>query len=162
MRLALIVKLSILTKDKKGGVESASLMNASINTTYPNFLALEISAGKGCAFCGLLRHALQDKYSDEKIAEAEGDFHPSIRATWPISKWNGQVTFERAVFFTEEDWAERDASLGTDQSLDNVYTFSLEIWPYPPRRSVTSPELNHSGVWFAVYADTGECETGGM
>lgn len=81
---------------------------------YPDFSALEVSAGKGCAFCGLLRHALQDKYSDEKIAEAEGDFHPSTRSTWPISGWNGQVTVDRAVFFTEEDWVERDASLGTD------------------------------------------------
>ena len=125
---------------------------------YPSFPALEVSARKGCAFCGLLRHALQDKYSDEKIAEAESDFHPEIRAKWPTSGWNGLVTIDHAVFSTEEDWTERDRSQATDQSLGGVHTLSLGVWPYPPRRNVSSPE----SVWFAVYADSGKWENGLM
>ncbi len=120
---------------------------------YTNFPALKASAGKRCAFCGLLRHALQDKYSDEKIAEAESDFDPSVRAKWSVSGWNGQVTVDRAVFRTEEDWDYSDRSQAPDQSLGAVYTLSLDVSPYPPRRGVDgSGDL----LWFAVYAETGE------
>ena len=121
---------------------------------YPDFPALEASAGKGCALCGLLRHALLDKYSDEKIAEAESDFDSSIRAKWPVSEWNGQVTVDHAVFRTEEDWVERDANQAPDQSLSAVHTLSLEVWPYPPRRRL--PEVSGDFLWFAVYAETGK------
>ena len=122
---------------------------------YPDFPALEAGAAGGCGFCGLLRHALQDKYSDNKIVEAESHFHPSIRAQWSPT-WNGQVTVGRAIFSTEEDWPFRDKSTISGQRLGDIYALSLEVWPYPPRRSDCSPELNNSAIWFAVYADSGE------
>ncbi len=122
---------------------------------YPDFPALKSSAAKGCAFCGLLRHALQDQYSDAKIADAESVFHSSIRATWP-PRWNGQVTIGDAGFGTEEDWHEREMGQVPDQSLDGVHSLSLRVWPYPPRRVVNNPESNNELIWFAVYADFGE------
>lgn len=122
---------------------------------YPHFPELKSSAGRGCAFCGLLRHALLDKYGDEKMTEAENDFSSSIRAEWSMSEWSGQVNIDGAVFSTEEDWPERDASQAQDQHLCNVHSLSLKVWPYPPRRKVNNPESNSSWVWFAVYADSG-------
>ena len=127
---------------------------------YPAFPAFELTAGTGCTFCAILRHALQDKYSDEKIGRAESDFHPEIRNKWPVSGWNGEVTIGRADFITEEDWPERDQSQVPDRYLGGVYNLSFEVWPYPPRRSVISSELNRSKIWFAVYADTSEWEYG--
>ncbi|KAF6233881.1 hypothetical protein HO173_008093 [Letharia columbiana] len=138
--------------EKTNWVGSASLIIASINTR--TFLHSRFPLGKECAFYGLLRHALQDKHKDEKIAEAESDFHPEIRAKWPTSGWNGLVTVDRAVFSTEEDWTERDRSQATDQSLGGVHTLSLGFWPYPPRRNVSSPESKFTWVWSAVYADS--------
>ena len=129
---------------------------------YPNFPALQFSAEKGCAFCGLLRHALQDKYSDEKKVEAENDFDPSIHTDWPESGWNGQVTVDGALFLTEDTWYERDESQTSDQSLHGVYALSLQVWPYPPRLKVTRPEFNRNWIWFAVYANIGECATSMM
>ena len=127
---------------------------------YPEFPVLESFAKEGCAFCGLLRHALQDKYSNDNIAQAENDFSPSIRANWS-SGWNGRVTVDRAIFSTEEDWAERDQSQAPDPSLGSVHTLSLRVWPYPPRRSDCIPESSDL-VWFAVYAHDGEWLTGAM
>ena len=117
---------------------------------HPDFPVLEAYAREGCGFCGLLRHALQDKYNDQNLAQAENQFSPSIRANWP-SGWDGRVTIDRAVFSTEEDWPERDRSQTSDQSLGNVHTLSLRFWPYPPRRSDCIPESNSDWVWFAVY-----------
>ena len=122
---------------------------------YPNFPALETNARRGCRFCGLLRHALQDKYSDKKIAEAERDFHPSIRAKWPL-EWNAQVTVGHGGFSTEDDWAERDTTQNPDQSLHDIYDLALKVWPYPPRRNDCSAEANFSWLWFPVYADNSE------
>ena len=129
---------------------------------YPNFPALEVSAGTGCAFCRLLKYALQDKYSDRKIAEAEADFDPSIRAQWPKAGWNGQVTVDGARFFSEEDWNERDESQELGQSLGGVWALSFRVWPYPPRRNFTDPGFNHDSVWFAPYADSGKWTIGVM
>lgn len=72
------------------------------------------------------------------------------------------MTVDRAVFSTEEDWTERDRSQATDQSLGGVHTLSLGVWPYPPRRNVSSPESNLTWVWFAVYADYDKWENGLM
>ena len=119
---------------------------------YPDFPALEAQARKGCAFCGLLRHTLQAKYSDEKLAEAESDFHPSIRAKWPTG-WDGHVIVDRARFDTEQNWPYRDDSQILDQSLGDIRSLSLDVWPYPPRRNPHSPESNRDRIWFAVYAD---------
>ena len=112
---------------------------------YPDFLALEAIERRGCHFCGLLRHALQDKYSDKKIAEAESDFHPSIRAKWPLG-WNGQVTVGDGGFLTEEDWASRDTSQTLDQSLGDIYALSFVLWPHPPRWNDCSAESNWSRI----------------
>ena len=103
-----------------------------------------------------------DKYSDEKMVEAENDFDPSIRTDWPESGWNGQVTVDGAQFSTEDTWYERDESQTSDQSLHGVYALGLQVWPYPPRLKVTRPEFNRNWVWFAVYADIGECATSMM
>lgn len=63
---------------------------------------------------------------------------------------NGQVTVNRAIFSTKEDWAERDRSQAPDHSLCDVHTLFLGVWPCPPRRS--------EWVWFAVYAYAGDLE----
>ena len=47
---------------------------------HPKLPAQEAGGEKECALCSLLRHALQDKYSDENTAEAENEISPSIRA----------------------------------------------------------------------------------
>lgn len=47
---------------------------------HPKLPAQEAGGGKEFALCSLLRHALQDKYSDKNIAEAKNEFSPSIRA----------------------------------------------------------------------------------
>ena len=138
-------------------------INMPYNRTdqYPSFPGLEASAEKGCGFCGLIRHALQEKYSDEKIAEAESDFHPSIRDKWPL-EWNHQVTVGRAAFSTEGDWAERDTSQKADHSSGCVYALSFQAWPYPPRCRVPNPESNRTYIWFAIYASIGEWKNGIM
>lgn len=121
---------------------------------YPDFPSLEAQARKGCAFCGLLRHTLQAKYSDEKIAEAESDFHPTIRSEWP-NGWDGHVTIDGALFRTEADWPERDPSQMSDPSLGGIHSVSFGVWPYPPRRNQIRPEYNRDWVHFAVYNDNG-------
>ena len=121
---------------------------------YPEFPLLEAQARKGCTFCGLLRHTLQAKYSDEKIAEAESDFHPTIRSQWP-TRWDGYVTVDGAFFRTEEDWHERDQRQTSDLSLGGIYAVYFKIWPYPPRRNQTRPESNIDWIHFAVYNDNG-------
>ena len=121
---------------------------------YPGFPMLEAQARKGCTFCGLLRHTLQAKYSDEKIAEAESDFHPTIRSEWHTG-WDGHVTVDGAVFKTEEDWAERDVSLTSDLSLGGIRSIFFNVWPYPPRRSQIEHGFNGQWVFFAVYNDNG-------
>lgn len=128
---------------------------------YPGFLTLKASARRGCRFCGLLRHALQDKYSDKKIAEAESDFHPSTRAKWPL-EWSGQVTVGGGRFRTEEGWPYRDRSQTLDQSLGDFYVLQLVVWPHPPRRNDCSAESNCSSIWFSVYADEGEWQNSVM
>lgn len=82
---------------------------------YPDFLVLEAYAREGCALRGLLGCALQNKYSDQDIAQAENQFSSSIRAKGPLG-WNGRVTIDRIVFSTEEDWPERDRDQILDQS----------------------------------------------
>ena len=121
---------------------------------YPEFPSLKAQARKGCTFCGLLRHTLQAKYSDEKIAEAESDFHPTIRSEWP-SGWDGHVTIDGALFWTEEDWAYRDESLTSDLSLGGLRLLSLNVRAYPPRRNQIGPGFNGQAVFFAVYNDNG-------
>ena len=121
---------------------------------YPEFPMLEAQARKGCTFCGLLRHTLQAKYSDEKIAEAESDFHPTVRSEWPTG-WDGHVTIDGALFRTEEDWPYRDESLTSDPSLGGIRSISFDVWPYPPRRNQTRPGSNGEMVHFAVYNDNG-------
>ena len=121
---------------------------------YPDISSLEAQARKGCAFCGLLRHTLQAKYSDEKIAEAESDFHPTIRYKWPPG-WDGYVTIDGALFRTEEDWPERDRNQKLDPSLGGIYSLSFQVWPYPPRRNQIKPEFNRDWIHFAVYNDNG-------
>ena len=121
---------------------------------YPHFPLLEAQARKGCGFCGLLRHTLQAKYSDEKIAEAESDFHPTIRSQWPTG-WDGHVTVERPLFSTEKEWPYRDESQMSDPSLGDIFRLSFQVWPYPPRRNDIRPQFNRVSVWFAVYDDNG-------
>ena len=123
---------------------------------YPSFPALMASSREGCGFCGLLRHALQDKYSDNNIAKAESDFHSSIRANWPTSGWDDLVTVDGAVFLTEEDWPERDMDQVSGQPLGGIHTLLLNCWPYPPRRSDCKPEFNGSHLVFAVYNEFGK------
>ena len=126
---------------------------------YPDFPALEASARSGCHFCGLLRHALQDKYSDKQIAEAESYFHPSIRAKWSL-EWSGQVTVGTGRFSTEEGSSNHDTSQTPDQSPDDIYALSFDVWPHPPRRTDCSAELNKSFIGFLVYADNSKWQIG--
>ena len=111
---------------------------------------------KGCAFCGLLRSALQDQYSDEKTAEAESVFDASIRASWRISEWDCQVTVDGAVLDTEQAWPERDESQLSDQTLGCIYMLSFQFFPYPPRRNNIEPQHNNSTVFFSVYDGFGK------
>ena len=122
---------------------------------YPDFPALKASARTGCRFCGLLRHALQDKYSDKNMAEAENHFDPSIRAKWP-RQWNGKVTVGDGRFSTEEGSPEHDETQTPEQSPDDIYALAFDVWPYPPRRNDCSAEVNRSFIYFSVYADNGE------
>ena len=115
---------------------------------YPDFPALEASARRGCRLCGLLRHALQDKFSDKKIAETESNYHPSIRAEWPLES-NHQVTLGYGQFYLGEGSPEHDTSQTPDQSPNDIHTLSFEVWPYPPRQTVRT----RSTLWFSVYAD---------
>lgn len=111
---------------------------------------------EGCAFCGLLRSALQDQYSDEKTAKAESIFDASIRANWRTSEWDCQVTVDGAVLRTEQEWPERDGSQLSDQTLGGIYMLSFLFFPYPPRRNNIEPQHNNSLVFFSVYDGFGK------
>ena len=123
---------------------------------YPSFPMLLTSFRKGCGFCGLLRHALQDQYSDEKTSNAESDFAASIRANWHTSEWDRQVTVDSAAFYTEEGWPERDVDQVSDPTLGGVYVLSFKFWPYPPRRNDIEPEHSCSSIFFQVYNGFGK------
>ena len=114
---------------------------------YPSFPALLASSREGCDFCGLLRSALQDQYSDEKIAKAESDFDASIRDNWRPTEWDCQVTIDGAVLYTEEYWPERDESQGSDQTLDRIYMLSFYFWPYLPGRDDIEPRDNYRHIY---------------
>ena len=123
---------------------------------YPGFPMLLASHREGCAFCGLLRSALQDQYSDEKTAKAESFFDASIRANWRTSEWDFQVTVDGAVLSTENEWPERDESQLSDQTLGCIYMLSFRFFPYPPRRNDIEPQHNKSIVFFSVYDGFGK------
>lgn len=119
---------------------------------YPDFLALQISADDGCAFCGLLRHALLYVYNDAAIAATENLYAESVRATWPTTMWNGRVIIYGGRFGTETDDPRSDRNalkLEGARAITNVF---FAIWPYPPRRQHEKLDRRNSQtLYFNVY-----------
>ena len=122
--------------------------------SYPDFPAITLSASNGCAFCGLLRHALQSKYSSEEIARIESHYSEEIRKSWPTS-WDKQVKLSSYDFETEGDSTIRTAAQEKHLQLDEhtqrgATKLFLRFGPFPPRINQSS-----SSLYFNIYADPG-------
>lgn len=122
---------------------------------FPAFSSLKASADSGCALCGLLRQALQEKYSEEGIAEAEGEFREAYRTTWPGVASDHKVEIKDVQLCTEGDWVfgeREDLSQPEIDALTGVYRLEFTFGSYPPRR----PGVNYSNwLCFSIYADAG-------
>ncbi|KAL9004191.1 MAG: hypothetical protein Q9188_002984 [Gyalolechia gomerana] len=132
----------------------ASIKHLKWLDQYPEFPALKSSAENGCAFCGLLRHALLHKYSDAEIKKAEDDFDESVQDEWSTAKWRGNVEIYGGRFGTEGDVApSRAAGETRDEWFSNsILNVSFNIWPYPPRRQhEESARWDGQRIWFNVY-----------
>ena len=131
---------------KKKGESSAGVLS----DVYPNFPRLLKSAESGCGFCGLLRFALQAKYSDEEVDEAERMWDKAIRDSWPTRGDGYQVSI----------WASRLADEGESmihEPRSGPEFFSISICPYPPGQPRRVPGLNAQDyLWFRIYAEIGK------
>lgn len=127
---------------------------------YPEFPALKTSAENGCAFCGLLRHALLHKYRDAEIKKAEDDFDESVQDKWSAAKWRGNIEIYGGRFGTEGDAAPSRAAGETRDEWfpESILNVSFNIWPYPRRRQhEESARWDSQRIWFNVYRQSGKC-----
>ena len=131
---------------RKKGEPSAE----ALSDVYPHFPRLLQSAESGCGFCGLLRFALQTKYSDEEVEKAERIWDKLIRDSWPTRGDGCQISIWASRLWDEKEDPIHEPRLGPKN-------FSISICPYPPRQPRRGPGLITQGdLWFRVYAGTGK------
>ena len=98
--------------------------------TCPEFPDLLQSSRNGCQFCGLLRIALLEKYSEIEISKTENDWDDSVKATWPATTddWDHQVTIRGP--------GPRHRDLEGWRSLSRIIGFAeLDILAIPSKKS---------------------------
>lgn len=130
---------------------NSSPKNVEWRDRYPEFPNLKASAQDGCAFCGLLRHAMLHVYSNAEIAKVQRIVPDS---TWPKTKWNGDIQICDADFGT--DGSMPDVSIEEMQRADRspkaIRNLKLMLWPYPPPRDHEPlPRFPLPVLWFNIY-----------